>query len=229
MSELESLGSESTKRILTRHGAREPFFGVKIGDLKKVLKKIKGDQGLALELYDTGNGDAQYLAGMVADGRRLTKPQLQRWAETASWSMIAGSTVPAVAVEHPEGLELALCWIDSADANVATAGWSTLGAFAAVVPDDRLPLKRFAALLNRVVKTIKKAPDRVRYAMNNFVIACGVYVEPLADAALETAKKLGAVEVDMGDTACQVPVAVSYIAKCRRDGRIAPKRKTMRC
>jgi hypothetical protein len=34
MSELAALGSEQTKRTLARHGAKEPFFGVKIGDVK---------------------------------------------------------------------------------------------------------------------------------------------------------------------------------------------------
>jgi len=33
---IEPLGSDQTKKVLTRHGAREPFYGVKIEDLKKV-------------------------------------------------------------------------------------------------------------------------------------------------------------------------------------------------
>jgi 3-methyladenine DNA glycosylase AlkD len=65
MKELQSLGSEATKAILSKHGAREPFFGVKVEDLKKVMKKIKNDQQLAMELYETGNSDAMYLAGWL--------------------------------------------------------------------------------------------------------------------------------------------------------------------
>jgi hypothetical protein len=37
------------------------------------------------------------------------------------------------------------------------------------------------------------------------------------------------VEIDMGDTACQVPDAESYILKSRRGAPVAPKRKTLRC
>lgn len=46
--------AESIKKGLRNHGVREPFFGVKIGDMKKIQKRIKKDYQLALDLYDTG-------------------------------------------------------------------------------------------------------------------------------------------------------------------------------
>ncbi len=229
MSELAAKGSEATKKLLVKHGAKEPFFGVRIADLKVIHKRIKGDQALAQELYATGNGDAQYLAGMVADGSKMSRADLASWVEKASWGMIAGTTVPWLASEHPEGFALAMKWIASPKEAVALAGWRTLGALAAVVPDEKLPIRKFSALLDRVVKTLPAAPDDVRYAMNGFVIACGTYIAPLADKAIVTARKLGKVDVDMGDTACKVPDAESYIIKCRRGAVVAPKRKTMRC
>jgi len=229
MSALAAKGSESTKRLLMKHGAKEPCFGVKVGDLKPLAKQLKGEQALALELYATGNGDAQYLAGMIADGRLLTARQLQTWADTAAWDMISGNTVPWVASEHPEGFALATKWIASKDEQIARAGWSTLGALAATVPDDDLPVAQLGKLLDRVVRDMPKAPDGARYSMNNFVISCGTYVAPLSAKAIATARDLGKVEVDMGDTACQVPDAESYILKSRRGAPVAPKRKTMRC
>ncbi len=229
MSELAAKGNESTKRIYVKHGAKEPFFGVKTADLKVIHKKIKGDQALAMELYATGNGDAQYLAGMVADGKKMTRSQLQKWAATASWGMISDYTVAWVASEHPDGLEIALEWIDSAKEHLATSGWNTLSALAATVPDDKLPVKQFGALLDRIAKTLNSSPDCTRYAMNGLVISCGTYIAPLADKAINTAKKVGKVEVDMGDTSCQVPEAESYIIKCRRGAPVAAKRKTVRC
>lgn len=229
MSELAAKGSEATKRIFLRHGAREPFFGVKVGDLKVIQKKIKGDQALALQLYATGNGDAQYLAGMVVDGRQMSAAQLQAWADGAAWGMISGTTVPWAASEHPDGFVLALKWIDSPKGHVAVSGWRTLGALAATVPDEKLAMKQFSALLDRVAKSIHTAPNDVRYAMNGFVIACGTYLAPVADRAITTARKIGRVEVDMGDTDCKVPDAESYILKSRRGAAVAPKRKTVRC
>lgn len=229
MAELERLGTESTKRTLMRHGAREPFFGVRIGDMKPLAKRLKGMQALALELFATGNGDAQYLAGMIADGRKMKRAEVDRWAKTASWDMISGTTVPWVASEHPDGVALAAKWIDSKDEQVARAGWSALGAIAAVVPDELLPVAQFGKLLDRVAREMARAPDRVRYTMNNFIIACGTYIAPLGDKAIATARAVGSVEVDMGDTACKVPDAESYILKSRRGKPVAPKRKTVRC
>lgn len=67
LAELKPLGSDGDKRVTVNHGAREPFFGVKFSELQKIVRRIKRDYRLALELYDTGNCDAIYLAGLIAD------------------------------------------------------------------------------------------------------------------------------------------------------------------
>jgi 3-methyladenine DNA glycosylase AlkD len=69
---LEELGSEQTRKTFSRHGADvSKMFGVKVADLKLVAKQIKGNQVLAMELFDSGNLDAQYLAGIMGQKRRL--------------------------------------------------------------------------------------------------------------------------------------------------------------
>lgn len=229
MKELAAKGSESTKKTFLRHGASEPLFGVKIGDMKPIQKRIKGDQQLALDLYATGNGDAMYLAGLVADGSKMTKAQLNRWAKAATWHMISSCTVAWVAAEHADGFAIAQGWTDSAREHIAVAGWSTLAALLATTADTELPIKDVASLLSRVIKEIHAAPNRVRYAMNQYVICCGTYVAPLAEKAIKAAQRIGLITVDMGDTACQVPDAASYIIKSRRGAPVAPKRKTTRC
>ena len=229
MAALVAKGSESTKRIFLKHGAKEPFFGVKVADLKVIAKKLKSEQALALELYATGNGDAQYLAGLIVDGAKMTRAQVQSWADKAAWRMISGTIVPWVASEHPDGFALARARIDSPKEHVAIAGWNSLGTLVAVLPDAQLPVKELGALLDRVAKTLPAAPDRVRQAMNYYIIACGTYMAPLGNKAIATARKLGKVQVDVGDTDCRIPDAESYIMKSRRGAPIAPKRKTVRC
>ncbi len=76
---------------------------------------------------------------------------------------------------------------------------------------------------------IGSAPDRVRYAMNGFVIAVGGYVAPLTAKAKTVAKALGVVAVDMGDTSCKVPDAGASIAKIEEAGRVGKKRKHAMC
>src|SRR5688572_30067545 len=99
LAELKSLSSESIKKIFVNHGAPEPIFGVKIGDMKTILKKVKKDQALAMQLYDSGNSDAMYLAGLIADGSKMTKKELQGWVEKATWYMLSEYTVAWVASE----------------------------------------------------------------------------------------------------------------------------------
>ena len=80
----------------------EPFYGVKVGDLKILVKKIKTDHNLALELYQTGNSDAMYLAGLIADENLVTRKVLQDWAKKAYWYMLSEYTVPWLAAESLE-------------------------------------------------------------------------------------------------------------------------------
>ena len=229
MKELQSLGSKEIRERWSKHGAREPFFGVKVEDLKKVMKKIKNDQALAMELYDTGNPDAMYLAGLVADGAKMTKQQLQHWVEKAPWYMISEYTVPWVASENPYGHELALEWIGSKKDMVAASGWSTLAGLLAILPDSEIDTAEVTSLLDRIERTIHTASNRTRYAMNAFVIAVGGYVPSLTAKAMAAGRKIGVVEVDMGGTACKVPFSPDYIQKMKDKGYIGKKRKTIRC
>lgn len=229
LQELKSLGRDSYKRILLNHGVQEPCFGVKIGDLKKIHKRVKTDYALALALYETGVYDAMYLAGLIADDGRMTKKDLRHWMAKAYGGPLSGSIVPWVAAGGPHGFDLALEWIESRKANVAEAGWATLASWAAVKPDMELHLDQLESLLNRVEKTIHQAPNAARYQMNEFVIAIGAYVEPLSDAALRAAKRIGPVTVDKGETACQVPSAPEHIRKVREAGQVGRKRKTAKC
>jgi 3-methyladenine DNA glycosylase AlkD len=231
MSELKKKGKESTRKTYARHGmATENMYGVSVADLKVIAKTIKGQQGLACELYATGNLDAMYLAGMVADGSKMSAKELNAWAEgAANLQMIAEYTVPWVAVENPQGRDLALQWMKSKKERVACSGWCTYSGLLATKPDEALDLAEIKNLLGTVVKGIKSAQNRVRYTMNGFVIAVGSYVKPLLKEAKAAARQIGEVSVDVGETACNVPLASAHIEKIEAAGRAGKKRKTIRC
>jgi 3-methyladenine DNA glycosylase AlkD len=227
--ELQSLGNDSYKKTMLRHGAKEPFFGVKIEDLKKIQKRIKKDYRLALDLYDTGISDAMYLAGLIADDAKMTRDDLESWVKKANSPLHCEYTVPWVAAGSPVGAALALEWIESKNEDVAASGWATLNSWVAITDDSTLDQAKLKQLLERVAKTIHKAPNRVRYVMNGFVIAVGTYVQALSSLAIQTAVKIDRVSVDMGDTACKVPSAVEAIKKAQQRGKIGQKRKSAKC
>jgi hypothetical protein len=65
--------------------------------------------------------------------------------------------------------------------------------------------------------------------MNNFVIAVGGYCTHLSAEAINVASAIGKVQVDMGGTACKVPVATDYIKKMHNRGLLGKKRNSARC
>ena len=229
LEELKPLGTDGYKKVLLSHGVKEPFFGVKIEDLKRIQKRIKRDYQLALDLYDTGVYDAMYLAGLIADDPRMTKKDLTHWLENANCKSLCEYTVPWVAAESNYGRELALKWIESKKESMAVAGWATLSSLVAIKDDAEIDLPELKRLLERVARTIHKQPNRVRYVMNGFVIAVGAHVKPLTDLAVKTAATIGEVWVDMDGTACKIPNATEYIEKVRKRGSIGKKRKSAKC
>ncbi len=229
MTELESYGEPNIKKILMKHGVKEPLFGVKVEKLKIIEKKVKKDYQLAKDLYATGNADAMYLAGLIADDARMNKEDLQSWVKAATSDNICGYTVPWVAAGSPYGFELAMEWIGSDVENIACAGWNTLGGLVSLKPDSELDIPAYRKLITQVVKNIHSAKNRERYAMNSFIICVGTYVTSLTDEAKKAAEKIGKVTVEMNGTACKVPDAGPYIDKAISKGQHGKKKKVLKC
>ena len=120
-------------------------------------------------------------------------------------------------------------WIDSPKESIASSGWNTLSGVIAMKPDNELDIALIKKLMQRIVKEIHSAPNRVRYTMNGFVIGVGGYIKELTKEAIEVSKKIGDVYVDMGGTACKVPSAPDYIKKMEARGSIGKKKKTVKC
>jgi len=229
MQQLKAMGNESTKNTLIKHGAREPFYGVKVEDLKKIQKKVKKDYALSLALFDTGNSDAMYLAGLISDPLKMTRDDLNHWSRKSYWYMLSEFTVAWVASESRYGTELALEWIESKHENIACSGWCTLASIASIKPDSEIDLTLYKHLLERIANTIHSEKNRVRFTMNNFVITIGGYCTSLAEEASEVAAAIGKVKVDMNGTVCKVPLATEYIHKMHQRGTLGKKRKTAFC
>ena len=235
MQELEALGSAQTQKIWTNHGAKGPMFGVKVGDMKTLIKKLKKatgkkeDQALASALYATGNVDAMYFAGLIAEPDVITPEELDRWAHDATFYMVSEYAVAGTAAESPHGWALGLRWIESDVPHVACAGWATLAGCLAVRPDEALDHDKIRELLLHIQEHIHGARNRVRYTMIGFVISVGCYIESLCPLAKEVAEAVGKVQVNVGKTSCKVPFAPDYIDKVVKMGRLGKKRKMVRC
>lgn len=231
METLRVSGKPSFLKTYIRHGIPADLtFGVSNADLKVIAKSIKGRQDLALELFATGHFDAMYLAGIIVDGKKMTRAQLDSWAKgTQGISTISNFTVAWAAIESSDGWELANEWIHSKEPRVACAGWSTLSGIVTVTPDEKIDMTKVCDLLDFVVKNIQSAENYQKSAMNTFVITVGSYVGPLHEKAKEAARAIGVVSIDHGDTDCKTKTALDSIEKMAASGKMGAKRKTVRC
>ena len=230
MTELKSLGNPAVASLMQRnHGVDQPIFGVKIGDMKKIQKRIKKDYQLALDLFATGNYDAMYFAGLIADDEKMTRGNLNQWATQARSGALPEFTVAWVAAGSRHGWEMGLKWIDAKKSNVIRAGWATLGCIVALRDDSALDLKKLTQLIQRVEKTLPQADSSLRSAMNLFLISVGCYVVPLSQLCRETGLRIGPLTSGNPNNNCKIPYVPDYIDKVAKRGSLGKKRKTVKC
>ncbi|MGN6714169.1 DNA alkylation repair protein [Anaerocolumna jejuensis] len=229
LQELELLGSERTKKVYMQQGAQEPLFGVATGAMKPIFKKIGYNQALANELYATGNYDAMYLAGMIADPKVMTEADFNRWMEGAYFYMISDFIVAVTLAETDFAQAVSDRWIASGKELYVSAGYSCYCWLLGSRRDEEFDREKLNTMLETVEKTIHSSPDWARYAMNNLVTTVGISYVPLHEKAISAAKNIGTIEVFRGKTKCSVPVAADEIQKAVDKGRIGFKRKNVRC
>lgn len=229
MEYLQSKGSEQTRKVFSKHGAPENQYGVKVADLKPIEKKEKNNHLLAIELYATGNSDAQYLAGLIADPTKFSKDDFKNWALNANWYMITEYAVAWNIAESPICMDVCSDWINSKEIKLQEAAWAALGAYLGIVSNDSLDLNYHSSLIERIEKSIHTESNRVKYCMNGYLIALGCAVPEFTERCKKAGAKIGKVEVFMGDTACKVPEIVTYIEKVEKMNRIGKKKKNAKC
>lgn len=229
MQELENLGKERTKKIYMSNGAHEPLFGVTTGDMKPMSKKIKIDHALAEQLYATGNYDAMYFAGVIADPNAFTETDYERWIDQAYFYMISDFVVAVTLSESNIAQHVADKWIISDQELKASAGWSTYCWLIGNRKDNEFDQNKILKMLEFVKENIHSAKDRVKQAMNYFVYSVGLSYLPLHEKALEIAKEIGVIEIKRDNKAPVFLNACDSINKDIAKGRIGFKRKYVRC
>jgi len=229
MRELESLGTAHTKKSYLSRGVREPLFGVATGAMKPLKKQIGVDQALAHELWDTGNYDAMYFAGMIADVRVMTEADFDRWIEGAYCAMLADFVVAVTLAESDLAQSVASRWIRSGEESRAAAGWACYQWLLGWRPDSYFDPEGIRDLLQIAATTIHAASPRLKRAMNNFIVAVGVSYVPLHDEALKTADDIGVVDVVSDGKVKPLGSASDQIRKAADKGKIGFKRRAVRC
>ncbi|MDP9739316.1 UNVERIFIED_ORG: 3-methyladenine DNA glycosylase AlkD [Bacillus sp. B2I3] len=229
MQELEALGKERTKKMYISNGAHEPLFGVATGAMKPIVRKIKINQDLAEELYSTGNYDAMYFAGIIADPKAMTESDYDRWMDAAYFYMLSDYVVAVTLSESDIAQEVSDKWIASGEELRMSAGWSCYCWLLGNRKDVEFSESKISDMLDLVKHTIHESPERTKSAMNNFLSTVGISYLPLHEKAVETTKAIGIVEVKQDKKKSSFLNAYESIQKEVGRGRLGFKRKHVRC
>ena len=212
LSRLESLGDEARRAHNTKAGAPDNQFGVKLGDIRALAKKIKTDHELALELWDTGNVEAQLLATLILEPDSLSADELDKLTRTVTFSHVADWLNSYVVAKHPEKEALREKWMKSKERWTARAGWN-LTASRVSSGADGLDL---SALLDRIEAEMPKAKPEVQWTMNNTLAAIGIHHAKHRKRAIAIGEEIGLYRdwpVSKGCTPPYVPVCVAEMVK----------------
>jgi 3-methyladenine DNA glycosylase AlkD len=213
--QLEALGDPAVRKQNTKGGAGENQFGVKRGDLRTLANKIKIHHDLALELWDTGNIDAQFLATLILEVDRLSATQLERLVKGISYAWVADWLHSYVIKVHADKETLREKWMTSKNRWTARAGWQLTAGRVAKNPAG-LDLD---GLLDRIEKELSTAPSEVQWTMNSCLAEVGIHHPKLLKRALAIGEKLGVYRDYPCAKGCTSPFAPIWInAMVKRQG-----------
>ena len=213
MAALEAAGSEQTRKTYLRHGASEPLFGVKFGDLRPLARKCGTDHALAEQLWASGNTDARLLACMVADPEEVSEAELDTWLDDIDTFILVDTFVAEIASKTPGRRARAERWIASDRDRTAQAGWDLMNYVA--LSDTEVADGYFEAQLEVIAERIEGYGNWTRRSASNTITGIGLRNDTLEAAARDTAARMGPVEFDPGQTSCVMPDPIEYLEKTK--------------
>lgn len=185
---LQSLGDDARRAHNVKAGAPENQFGVKLGDIRKLAEKLKTNHELALELWETGNVEAQLVATLIMKPKSLTADQLDKLTRTVAYAQVADWLNSYVVAEHPDKETLRTKWMTAKDRWAARAGWNFTASRINKGNADDLDLP---GLLDRIEKEMPKAKPEVQWTMNNTLAAIGIHHPKLRKRAVAIGGTIG--------------------------------------
>jgi 3-methyladenine DNA glycosylase AlkD len=215
LEQLQALGSAKVRAQNAKGGAGDNQFGVSLGDIRTLAKKIRTDHPLAVALWETGNVDAQFLATLLIQPKKLSAKEMDRMVRSVTFVRVADWLIAYVVRQHPDKEALRQKWMAADDRWAARAGWDLTAERVAKSPDGiDLP-----ALLTRIESAMASADPQVQWTMNNTLAAIGIHFPEHRKRAIAIGEKLGIYRDYPVSKGCTSPFAPIWIqAMVRRQG-----------
>ncbi len=204
---LKELIDEKTKAYNTKNGVGENQYGVKLGDLRKVAKKIKANHKLALELWETENFDAQMLAMLIIQPNKLSIEELDAMVRSVKHARVADWLNAYVVKVHPHNETLRQKWMSDIDPMAARAGWNLTSQRIVKNPE----MVDIPALLDRIENEMLTAAPVTQWTMNFSLAEIGINHPDHRKRALDIGEKLGVYRDYPVSKGCTSPFAPIWI------------------
>ena len=217
LKQLEALGDPKVRAYNKKGGAGDKQFGVQLGDIRALAKKIKTNHELAMSLWETRNVDAQFLATLLIEPKKLSAKALDRMVRSIAFVRVADWLNSYVVSKHPDKEALRKDWMAApgssrSDRWALRSGWHLTAERVAKEPDGLdLP-----ALLDRIESEMAGAAPEVQWTMNNTLAAIGIHAPKLRKRAIAIGEKLGVYRdypVSKGCTSPFAPIWIDFMVK----------------
>ncbi len=210
LEQLKALGNAKVRAQNAKSGAGDNQFGVSLGEIRVLAKKIKTDHALALSLWDTGNVDAQFLAALLIEPKKLSAEAMDRMVRSIAFVRVADWLNSYVVAKHPGKEALREDWMAADDRWAARAGWHLTAERVEKNPDGLdLP-----ALLDRIESEMADAVPEVQWTMNSTLATIGIHAPKLRKRAIAIGEKLGIYRdypVSKGCTSPFAPIWINFM------------------
>ncbi len=209
---LEESGNEKTKKMYISHGSNENAYGVKLGDLRALAKKIKIDHELALKLWVTNNFEAMMLATMIIDAKRLSENEIMNMINPVTFIQLRDEFNYNVMYLSDHNLALREKLSKLEDELLGRLGWN-LYIYAVMDKKEKLDLNGLYDIIEREMKDAQKLKQE---AMNRCLVEIAVRHDELRERAIAIAEKIGKIDDRPVPKGCTSSYAPEWIAAVLR-------------
>ncbi|MEN3609084.1 DNA alkylation repair protein [Plantactinospora sp. ZYX-F-223] len=209
MAELAELEDPKIRKVNEKHG---DDHGVNLGKLRALAKRLKTQQELARQLWETDETAARLLAILICRPRAFGRDELDVMLRAARTPKVHDWLVNYVVKNNPHSEELRLAWFADPDPVVASAGWALTTERVAKKPEG-LDL---AGLLDVVEAEMKDAPDRLQWAMNHCLAQIGIEHAEHRARAIAIGERLEVLKDYPTPPGCTSPFAPIWISEMVR-------------
>jgi 3-methyladenine DNA glycosylase AlkD len=209
LAELAELEDPRIREVNEKHG---DDHGVNLGQLRAVAKRLKTQQELACQLWETDDTAARLLALLICRPKAFERDELDTMLRGARTPKVHDWLVNYVVKKSPHAEELRRAWFADPDPVVASAGWALTTERVAKKPAG-LDL---AGLLDVIEAEMKDAPDRLQWAMNHCLAQIGIDHAEHRARAIDIGERLAVLKDYPTPPGCTSPFAPSWITEMVR-------------